>query len=421
MIFNERQYKITGKQVSDLRFALDSNDTSDIPEWLAKAQRDALESQISDLKSQLVEYDLIKSGQTRFYECSDLTSLPKVLIQSRIAKGLSQKDLAVELGMTAQQIQRYEATNYMGASLARLIDVSQVLEVKITEAWGGERGNSSDSFFVWQDVTQVDWNSFPTKEMIGRGWIEAANDSDLAGLAMDYFERAAGPNFATAMHRKKFHGGNQPKRYSLLAWQARILEKARVEVTSGRVSEFLFDDSWVSELVRLSVERAAPLAARHFLASKGIVLVVEGHLQGTYLDGAAMLLETGNPVIGLTLRHDRLDNFWFVLLHELGHVFLHLFESLDMDFFDEESAEGNDDIEREADNFALDVLIPAEQWDLCMSRFSMTEESVLIDAENLNIHPSIIAGRVRKESNNYTKFGGLVGQGGVRELFGEDI
>ena len=37
-----------------------------------------------------------------------------------------------------------------------------------------------------------------------------------------------------------------------------------------------------------------------------------------------MMTDTGCPVIGLTLRYDRLDNFWFVLLHELGHVFLHL-------------------------------------------------------------------------------------------------
>ena len=48
------------------------------------------------------------------------------------------------------------------------------------------------------------------------------------------------------------------------------------------------------------------------------------HLPGTYLDGAAMLSAFSQPVVALTLRYDRLDNFWFVLFHELAHVFLHL-------------------------------------------------------------------------------------------------
>ena len=64
-----------------------------------------------------------------------------------------------------------------------------------------------------------------------------------------------------------------------------------------------------------------PVKARELLASKGVTLIIERHLPGTYLDGAAMLAENGNPVIGLTLRHDRLDNFWFVLFHELSARF----------------------------------------------------------------------------------------------------
>ncbi|HIO99599.1 MAG TPA: ImmA/IrrE family metallo-endopeptidase, partial [Marinobacter salarius] len=112
-------------------------------------------------------------------------------------------------------------------------------------------------------------------------------------------------------------------------------------------------------------------------------------------------------------------NFWFVLMHELGHVFLHLFDSLNMDFFDEEDNAEDDDLEKEADQFALDRLINPDMWDLCLSRFSMTREAVLMDASNLGIHPSIVAGRIRKERNNYTILTDLVGQGAVRVLLGE--
>ncbi len=59
---------------------------------------------------------------------------------------------------------------------------------------------------------------------------------------------------------------------------------------------------------------------------QGIHLILVSHLPKTYLDGAAMLMPNGTPVIGLTLRHDRVDNFWFTLLHELAHVARHLSE-----------------------------------------------------------------------------------------------
>ncbi len=88
-----------------------------------------------------------------------------------------------------------------------------------------------------------------------------------------------------------------------------------------------------------------------------------------------MLSNSGHPVIGMTLRYDRLDNFWFVLLHELGHIFLHLFNGLRFDFFDEEDGSEADQIEREADKFALDTLIPPEAWNQCLSRFAMTAEA----------------------------------------------
>ncbi len=418
MIYNERQYKITGREIENLNASLEALQETDQPDWLKKAQLEAVKSQVSELAAQVLEYELIKEGRVQFTECSDLTLLPKILVQSRIARGLSQKELGESLDLTAQQIQRYEASHYMGASLSRLIDIAQILGVTLKEAWGGERG-AEGAVFVWQEPDAVNWGAFPVKEMTKRGWLDFDHGQAPGDAVRNYYMEAAGEQFATALHRKKFHGANKPNEYSLLAWQARILEIARHEVASGMIGGYEDRDDWVSELVSLSTSEEGPLLVKGLLAERGIVLVIEEHLSGTYLDGAAMLLDTGNPVIGLTLRYDRLDSFWFVLFHELGHVFLHLFESLEMDFFDEEGGENMDVIEREADEFALNELIPSEDWNQCISRFSISEESVLIDAENLNIHPAIIAGRIRKESNNFTVLSGLVGQGAVRASFGD--
>lgn len=416
MIYNERQYKITLKQLESLTAAMNALPLNGSIDWLQVAQRDALRSQIGDLEAQLSEYSLIKEGKIRYSESADLSSLPKVLIQARIGKGLSQKDLADILNMPPQQVQRYEASGYMGASLARLIEIANVLGVSVRESWEGKSAADGNSIFIWEDESNIRWNEFPIKEMVKRGWLNLKHKLSPAEAVKEYFNIAAGSQYATALHRKKFHGGNKPNEYALLAWQARVLEKARKIVLENQVVEFEYNDTWVRDLVSLSARDSAPIEAKNLLASKGIVLVVEAHLPGTYLDGAAMMLETGHPVIALTLRHDRLDNFWFVLMHELGHVFLHLFDSLNMDFFDEEDDSEDDDLEKEADQFALDRLIKPEMWDMCLSRFSMTREAVLMDASNLGVHPSIIAGRIRKERNNYTILGDLVGQGAVRVL-----
>ena len=79
-----------------------------------------------------------------------------------------------------------------------------------------------------------------------------------------------------------------------------------------------------SESRQLSVSGDGPGRARDFLAQHGIGFEYLPHLPRTHLDGAAIKLDDGRPVIGMTLRYDRIDNFWYTLLHELSHVGLHL-------------------------------------------------------------------------------------------------
>lgn len=421
MIYSDKQYSVSGAQLVKLKEALAAarSRVSDQP-WLKQAEIDALKSQVSDIESEMTEYDLLKSGEISFSKTCALEELPRVLVQARIASGMSQTDLAEKLSMKPQQVQRYEATDYMGASLSRLIEIARALGVKASGTYEGPK-QVGGSVFVWGDADDVVWAQLPYKEMRRRKWFDVPRGANPVEMAKNYFLRAAGPQFATVYHRKKMHSGNVPNEYALLAWQARVLEKARDLFKSAELSEFKLDDRWLHELVKLTRRKDGPKRARNLLAENGIALIVERHLPGSYLDGASMLSDgdSGRPVVALTLRHDRLDNFWFVLLHELGHVFLHLFDGLRFDFFDEESASENDTIEEEADRFALHTLIPEEQWAQCLSRFALSEEAVGIDAKNLGIDPSIIAGRIRKERGNYMILNDLVGQGQVRSQFEE--
>ena len=136
MIRNERQYRITRAQAEKFEHAIaelaSAPDTEGVHPVLRKAQIDALESQLGDLKAQLEEYEALRSGQRQVQELDSFDDLPRALVQARIAAGLSQQDLAARLGIKEQQVQRYEAERYMGASLRRLIDIAAALDLRWT-------------------------------------------------------------------------------------------------------------------------------------------------------------------------------------------------------------------------------------------------------------------------------------------------
>jgi HTH-type transcriptional regulator/antitoxin HigA len=147
------------------------------------------------------------------------------------------------------------------------------------------------------------------------------------------------------------------------------------------------------------------------LRRMGIILVILEHFPGTFLDGAAMCRGDGAPVIALTLRHDRLDNFWFTLLHEFAHVVCHLSPDRQI-ILDDLDVASSDTIEAEADSFARNALIPPAIWKHIDSD-SSTEE-VLDVAEKAGVHPAIAAGRWRFEHSDYRRFSKLIGRGEVK-------
>ena len=135
MIKNERQYRTTKTQAEKLAAALAESrkrpTSSKQHPLIRKAEEEALRSQIADLKSELRQYESLRSGSRKALARTSLEKLPQTLIQARIATGMSQADLAERLGMKPQQIQRYEATNYSSASLARVQTIARALGLRL--------------------------------------------------------------------------------------------------------------------------------------------------------------------------------------------------------------------------------------------------------------------------------------------------
>ena len=127
----------------------------------------------------------------------------------------------------------------------------------------------------------------------------------------------------------------------------------------------------------------------------------------------------GAPIIGLTVRFDRLDNFWFTLMHELVHAWKHLPQS-DIAITDEavEDARDEDDVkEAEANRFARDIFIPRMLWKRSEAYLHPSPETVRSFADKLHISPAVIAGRLRREKTGFGALGKLVGTRQVRKHF----
>lgn len=134
MITNERQYRITRAQLRRFHRVLEDFDDSPregVHPLLVKAEREALESQLEDLRAEVDEYEHLRSADVSIISVSSFDELADGLIKARIIAGLSQQELAERLGLKEQQIQRYEAERYGSASYRRLQEIASALGVRI--------------------------------------------------------------------------------------------------------------------------------------------------------------------------------------------------------------------------------------------------------------------------------------------------
>lgn len=135
MITNERQYHVTKAQLKRFEEALRERQQSipptDVHPRMWQAEQDALKSQLAEFREELRAYEDLKAGRVEEASVTSLDDLPRILIQARIALGLTQKQLAERLNVKEQQVQHDEATLYASASLHRLKHVAEALGVRL--------------------------------------------------------------------------------------------------------------------------------------------------------------------------------------------------------------------------------------------------------------------------------------------------
>lgn len=317
-------------------------------------------------------------------------------------QGLIKKDLVPYFGSASKVTEVLNGTRSLSLNMIRKLSAGLGISADVLIKEPCDKGAISKD---------INWDAFPITEMRSRGYFEGFKGSinELKEYSIEKLNKflSSVPNglyLKPALLRTTAHLRSNDKEidsYALWAWQVRVLQKAQLEQLPVKYVKGTVDANWMKKLAQLSWSDQGPKLAKEFLNRHGIHLVIEGHLPKTYLDGAVCICASGNPVVALTLRHDKLDNFWFSLMHELAHIALHL-DGSETWYLDNLDVEGGDKVEQEADALAQESLIPSDYF----NSFEMLDtSSVRQFAGALGISPCIVAGRIRHELNDHSRFG----------------
>mgnify|MGYP001587892177 CR=1 FL=1 len=266
------------------------------------------------------------------------------------------------------------------------------------------------------------WDNRLVAEMETRGYFgNASLEKDgKVKLLENFFSLIGSPAQIVGMLRKSnYRSSPLTDKHALAAWATCVFKKAKKVKTSPKYKHGIIDFKFMQGMAKLSVKDNSPILAQEYLKEHGIILVIEPHFSKTYLDGAAVLINKDNPVIGLTLRHDRLDNFWFTLMHELAHIALHYNSGISF-FYDEIEgikAINIDEKEREADTLAEEVILPKAKWEVSPARLIPSSMAANSLAKELGVHIAIIAGQIRHKGNKYVYLNKIVNEAKVRKYF----
>ena len=369
-------------------------------------------------------------------ELDVLVDLVELYESKHVPMGYPNPVAAIQFRMEQSGLHPRDLVSFIGsrAKVSEVLSGKRSITMSMARALHEHLGIPADVLLREPEIdlddplADIDWSRFPVKSMAKLGWIPHGSDHAAGAeqVMRDLIDRAGGLYVArSALYRKndRVRANAKTDPFALKAWCWQVLSRANenrpeTDYECGTVTlDFLTD------IARLSCSENGPRLAKESLAKVGIALVIEQHLPKTHLDGVALRLGDGRPVIGLTLRYDRIDNFWFCLLHELAHVGRHMDNNKGEAFVDDLTLRNlnespGDPRETQADEWAEEALIPRKIWEKSVVRDRPTTMAVVNLANSLQIHPAIVAGKVRYERQNYRLLSQFVGIGEVRRQFG---
>jgi HTH-type transcriptional regulator / antitoxin HigA len=319
------------------------------------------------------------------------------------ARGWTQIDLAFVLKMLPQQLNPIlTGKGNVSASMAVLFgdafDMPAEFFSNLQKQYELSQVAPSDPSIRKRAVWQ---SAFPLREMISRGWIADADASLLDAQMLRFFEAKtmADVPFMSSEAVPVAHAAKKTEYTTTtgeqMAWLHRVRQVARtIEAPEYSRDKLLATTDRLSGL--LSSPADAPSVAEH-LRSCGVRFLVVESLPRAKIDGVCTWLD-GQPVIAVTNRFDRFDNFWFVVRHEIEHVLCGHGREDGASTIDDDTTLGVDatnEEEKIANAAASNFCIPKKQMDSFLARKGTfaSEADVIGFAKRLSVHPSIVVGQ----------------------------
>lgn len=321
------------------------------------------------------------------------------------AKGWTQSDLAYALGMPGGSVnpilsnKRAISIN-MARALAAALDIDAAKIAAIQAAWDVASAADPDPSIAARSRIL---SKYPLREMARRGWVDPEHGKGtLEEQICRFFGVKSLDDLPHLSHsaKKTSYSALPPTQ---LAWLFRVREIA-FEMEVAPYNPTKLSDA----LEQMASLRSDPDAVRYvpsLLSESGVRFVVVEGLPGSNIDGVCLWLDSGSPVIGISLRFDRIDNFWFVLRHECAHV-LHGHGQkaaiVDSDL-DSNAASSVNEEERLANEEAADFCVPAKSMQSFYLRKHpfFAEREVVAFATRMKVHPGLVVGQLQRMLNRY--------------------
>jgi HTH-type transcriptional regulator / antitoxin HigA len=322
----------------------------------------------------------------------------RILMRELEARGWTQKDLAEITGRPVQTINEIvqakkqitpetalEFAEAFGTSAEfwTNLEIGYRLHLARKEKQEHEIGRKSKLYSL-----------APISELVKRGWIPATDSlEDLEQEVCNFFEIASidePPKLAVNLRCAQ---ERSPEAIAQLAWAKQVERLARRQ-TVGHFDRVRLEAA-IPDILACAEQPEDVRRVPELLLSLGVHFAIVPHLNKTYLDGAAFYLE-GHPLVALTLRYDRIDSFWFTLMHELGHIVAGHQGS----YLDDLGNLALTVEEAEANRLAADWLIePGVLQDFIAQYQPRFSRKVIEElAQSQKRHPGIILGRLQNDT-----------------------
>lgn len=333
----------------------------------------------------------------------------QILLEELEARGLTQKDLATIIDRPIQTVNEIvkgvkQITPETALQLAEALETSPDLWLNLENNYRlylARQQKDSDKGGQTISRRSLLYQLLPIQEMFRRFWLKPTDSTDeleqevckfLGITSLDDYPKQIGVNFRYTSSRK-------PEAKAQIAWVKRVQQLAKQQTVAKYDREAL--KTAIPELLNYSAEAEAVSRVIPFVADLGVRFVIVPHLPKTYIDGAAFYVDDqlDQPAIALTLRYDRIDAFWFNLMHELAHI-VSGHQGIILDNM--EDGDINEQ-EREANQKARDWLIDPNAFEGFVQSAAPTFPKAKIErfADSQGRHPGIILGRVQREYKGY--------------------